>query len=192
MAISYPIQPEEVNQSKWSFLDLNASSLPSQPVYTWYRRTWPRSDGQEIVGLESHILPLQHIDNTRPPTDDRVNNQIAAEVINTGEQTVTRSWTTQRRSNDEIIQVIRNIEQAKNVEVFDGLSPEVETRVSLAIELFRENAQTLPSDAEARQAAYRTQFKMVLDNRIRAEQLISGVNNGDVINLDEGWKPEEE
>lgn len=94
MAITYPV---DVENTKWAFYRLSTDTILKHNV------SWPRADGEEILGLDPDIIPLMEIVEAIPAYDPSTHKiQEAPPTIDVNANTHTHGWTVVPYTQEEL------------------------------------------------------------------------------------------
>jgi hypothetical protein len=94
MSITYPV---DLENTRWSLVRISDS------VIVRHNKPWPRADGEEIVGLDTDLVPLLEVQEAQPvfdPATDRLGRTAA--VIDILNNTHTHGWEIIPLTQDEL------------------------------------------------------------------------------------------
>jgi hypothetical protein len=180
MSIQYPV---DVENTRWAVMQISTGQIISR------NKTWPRADGSEIVGLDPDYVYLKQVRAAEPQYESRFYRLQATETPDAEANTLTTSFTTVKRAEEEQIAAAENEERAQFLKHFQFEKLQLETAVMVGlITHFAIDGQTIPARFRSRMAAYTNKVKnKVLPNLDRLNAIIADIKAGNEPDLDTGW-----
>jgi hypothetical protein len=178
--ITYPV---DVANTRWAILYLPTGEIVAR------NRTWPRGDGEALVGADPDYVYLLQVGFTQPDYDGRIYTLQSVETINAAANTLTKAYATVKRPAAEIVEFAETEEAARLTGLVDIGRELVETRLMLAAVLsYIINGETPPAKVRAYAQAYIAKGVDLWANRNRLEQIITAINANTDFDIDGGWR----
>ena len=180
MAITYPV---DVANTQWAVYQASTGQIIDR------RKTWPRADGGEIVGLDPDYVYLLHVDDAEPNYDSRLYVLEGVEEVDVPSNELRLSWSVTGRPLEEQITAAENREAEQLETVIGKLAREViETRLTLgAIIKYALKNQQFPVKVQTLIDDYEVKAVKVWSNRDVLEQKIADLQATGTTNLDANW-----
>lgn len=187
MAINYPVN---ISNTKWAVIRQSTGEIISR------NQTWPRSDGQEIQGLDPdyvylldvRFLPSSHPQYVAQPNyDSRLYYLVATETPNIPNNVLNLQWSSVKRGIEEQTESALNKETEVLSSIIDFSREIIETRLAVSAILTQLSGQNLPQKAVTFVNDYRQKGIKIWNNRGRLSEILNEINNSIEPNLDAGW-----
>jgi hypothetical protein len=180
MAITYPV---DVENTEWAVYQVSTGQIIAR------HQSWPRADGEEIVGLDPDYVYLLHVDDAEPDYDSRLFVLVGTETIDVPNNQLLLHWSTPARPLDEQILAAENREAQQLEAVIGRLAREaIETRLVVgAILNFALKNQTYPTKVNTLVEDYIAKALKVWQNRDVLALKIADLELGIVPDLDADW-----
>ena len=178
MAITYPVPAD----SKWAVYQISTEQIIAR------RKQWPVGDGSEIVGLDPDYVYLLEQSDARPDFDSRIYRIEGTDVLDVAGNTLTRTWQTIKRVDDEIKVAAENVE-AQELSKHISLEREaVETRLMVGAILQYIEGLQMPPKVDAAATVYKDKAVKLWKNRDRLKAIIAEIEAGTEPDMDSGWE----
>jgi hypothetical protein len=176
--ITYPVSPA----SRWSVFQVSTSTIIGR------NRTWPRADGEAIVGMDPDFVYLLQITDKQPDYDSRLYTMEAAETIDIPANEIRTSWVTVARPKEDILLSAANVESLSNSDI---LRPEDTQKklllfCGLANRLFE--GMKLTESEEKLRAEIAAITAPMWDNDANLAKIKAALDADEPVDLDTGWK----
>ena len=181
MAISYPVN---VADTKWAVYQVSSSQIIGR------RKTWPVADGSEIPGLDPDFVYLLETADARPDYDGRIYRLEGTDVIDVSANTLTRTWQTIKRVDDEIKVAAENVEAQELAKHISLEREAVETRLMVGAILQYIEGLQMPPKVDAAATVYKDKAVKLWKNRDRLKAIIAEIEAGTEPDMDSGWEAE--
>lgn len=97
--------PVDIDKTLWSFL------IESTGEFDTTNRKWPRLDGGEIPGLDADLIPLLHVEGTKPVFDESTHELESSQVKDIEANELRTEYTIISRPQSELNEIARQSER---------------------------------------------------------------------------------
>lgn len=177
--ITYPV---DVINSRWAVYQVSTQQIIAR------RKVWPVADGSEIPGLDPDYVYLEEQENAQPDYDARIYRMEATDVINVDGNTLTRTWQTYKRVEDEIKTAAENVEAQRLGDLIDLEREVLETRLMVGAILNNLAGQSWPPKVLDAAIEYRNKSASIWRNRDRLKAILAEIEAGTEPDMDSGWE----
>ena len=181
MPITYPV---DVDNTKWSILEVDSGEIIGR------NKSWPNLSGTPQEGADANYVYLLQGETAKPDYDSRTHTRITTEVVDAEANTITKSYSTEKRPLEDINASVANEER----NALEGVSPYDErdklVLLGLAV-LFRQiEGQTLNAKEQVIADKVVSQGTKLWKNDALLKAKIQDLADGNEPDLSEGWEKE--
>lgn len=180
MAITYPV---DVANTLWAVYQVSTGQIVAR------NKSWPRADGEAIVGMDPDFVYLLHVNQTPPDYDSRLYLLQSTETADVDANELSLTYQTTLRPVEEQIIAAQNEEAARLSALVKVEREVIETRLMVgAILAYIVDNQQFPAKVRTMAQDYVVKATKVWNNRDRLDEIIAAINVGEVPDLDSGWE----